>query len=325
MSRSTRRTLLLAGLAACLPYPAVLSAQEAYPSKQITIIVPSSPGGATDIGARLIAKELQASWKQPVIVENKPGASTMIANGMVARAPKDGYTLLLTATSLIQLPAMQSKIPYEVSDLAPVSQTAVSYSILAVPGDFPANNIKELLAKVKSSPDKLTWGSSGPGTTSHIYGEYFNRQSGAEMIHVPYKSASALLADMLGGHVKVGILDVGVTIPHIRSGKMKALAIIGTKRAATLPNVPTFLESGFKGFEQLAWMGVFAPAGTPKDRIEKLSTEISRITKLPAVSKTLADVNLEPVGSTAEEYSAVVKKDMATWKMIIDRGAIKLE
>lgn len=319
-----QRRLALAAAALCV-VPGAAFAQEAYPSKTITIVVPSAPGGANDIGARLIAKELTASWKVPVVVENRAGSSGVLASSLVARAPKDGYTTLLTFTAHVQLPSLNPKLPYDpMKDFVPVSQTALSYSILAVPADFPVNTIKEFVDKVKASPEQMSYGSTGAGTTSHIYGDLFNKQAGTNMVHVPYRSAVSLIGDMIGGHIKVGVTDVGATIPYIRQGKIKPLAIIGTRRAAVLPNVPTFLESGYKGFEQVAWMGFVLPSGVPKDRVDKLSAELARVTKLPAVANHLANVNLEPVGSSADEFAAVINKDYVTWKGIIERSGIRI-
>ena len=316
--------LLLFTAAACTV--CAVHADEVFPSRTMTIVVPSAPGGAPDIGARLIAKEMTSTWKVPVVVDNRPGSSGILASSLVAHAPKDGYTMMLTFTAHVQLPSLNSHLPYDpLKDFVAVSQTSRSYSILAVPADFPANTVQEFVAKVKASPTLMSYGSSGAGTTSHLYGDLFDKQAGTKMNHVPYKSAVLLIQDMMGGHVKVGFTDVGATIPYIRSGKIKALAVIGPNRIPALPNVPTFQESGYKGFEQVAWMGFVVPSGVPKERVDKLSAELARITRSEPVSRQLNDVNLEVVGSTADEFNAVMIKDFTVWKDIIGRSGIKLD
>jgi tripartite-type tricarboxylate transporter receptor subunit TctC len=316
--------LLGISLAACFTAPLALAAE--YPIKPVTLVVPFPAGGITDSVARLIAKELTVSWKQTVLVDNRPGASGAIGTEAVARAPKDGYTALFTITSHIQLPALQPKLRYDaLKDFEPVSQVALSSSILAVSPSFPVSSAKELIAKLKAEPDKHAYGSYGMGTTSNIYGELFKKEAGVGMTHVPYKGAAPLVNDLLGGVLSIAFVDTGTAMPHLKAGKIKPLAIIGTRRSSVLPTVPTFDEVGLRGFEPYAWMGILMPAGTPKDLAQKMSAEVARIVKDPAMQTRLAESNLEPVASTPAEFAAALRKDSQTWKRVIELGDVKME
>jgi tripartite-type tricarboxylate transporter receptor subunit TctC len=302
------------------------TAQAAYPSQPITLVVPFAAGGLTDTVARLLAKEMSATWKQTVLVDNRPGASGAIGAGQVARANKDGYTALFTITSHVQLPWLQPKMPYDsVKDFDPVSQVALSTSILAVSPSFPVNSAKELVAKLKAEPDKHAYGSYGVGTTSNIYGELFKKEAGVSMQHVPYKGAAPVVNDLLAGVLNIAFVDVGTAMPHLKAGKLKPLAIIGTQRSPLMPTVPTFQELGYKGFEPYAWMGILMPAGTPRDRIALMAAEVNRIVKTPEMEKRLREYNLEPVGNSPAEFAAVLVKDSQTWKQVIELGGVKLE
>ena len=316
--------LMGVAIAACMAAPAALAAD--YPSKPVTLVVPFPAGGITDSVARLIAKELADSWKQTVLVDNRPGASGSIGTDAVARAPKDGYTALFTITSHIQLPALQPKLRYDaLKDFEPVSQVALSSSILAVSPSFPVNSTKELIAKLRAEPDKHAYGSYGMGTTSNIYGEVFKKEAGVTMTHVPYKGSAPLVNDLLGGVVNIAFVDTGTAMPHLKAGKIKPLAIIGTHRSAVLPAIPTFDELGLKGFEPYAWMGILLPAGTPADVVQKLAAEVNRIVKEPAMQKRLMESNLEPVDSTPAEFANTLRRDSQIWKRVIDLGGVKLE
>ncbi|MCX8497074.1 MAG: tripartite tricarboxylate transporter substrate binding protein [Akkermansiaceae bacterium] len=297
-----------------------------YPTKTVTLVVPFPAGGITDSVARLIAKELAESWKQTVVVDNRPGASGAIGTEAVARASKDGHTALFTITSHIQLPALNPKLRYDaLKDFEPVSQVALSSSILAVSPSFPVNSTKDIIAKLKAEPDKHAYGSYGTGTTSNIYGELFKKESGVNMTHVPYKGAAPLVNDLLGGVLNIAFVDTGTAMPHLKAGKIKPLAIIGTQRSAVLPAVPTFDELGLKGFEPYAWMGILMPAGTPEDVVQKMATEVRRIVKDPAMQKRLTESNLEPVASTPAEFAATLRRDGQTWKRVIEAGGVKME
>lgn len=297
-----------------------------YPLQPVTLVVPFPAGGITDNIARLIAQELSTAWDKPVLVENRVGASGTIGAAAVARAPKDGYTALFTITTHVQMPALQRKLTYDaVKDFAAVSQIGMSTSALVVTSDFPAKTLQELVAVLKAEPGKYSYGSTGVATTSHIYGELFKKEAGVDLAHVPYKGAAPMVTDLLGGHIRIAVLDTGTALPYLQSGKLRALAALGTKRSSTLPDVPTFQQAGYAGFEPYAWIGLFLPAGTPQVRVDRMSTEVARIIAKPEVQKKMRDLNIEPVGSSAAEFSVVLRNDADTWKRVIDKTGIRLE
>ncbi|AQV94340.1 ABC transporter substrate-binding protein [Cupriavidus necator] len=328
-----RSARLRAAVAAMLlaAIPAAVSAAESasaepYPSRPLTIVVPSVAGNVNDAVARLIGQELTKTWGQPVIVDNKPGAGATTGTKYVARAAKDGYTALLTFTAHVQNPTLYPRIGYDpITDFAAVSEVANSSSILAVSPDFPARSLPALVALVKANPGKYPYGSYGAGTTGHIMGELFKREAGLEMDHVAYKGGAPLATDLAAGHVKIGFIAVGTAMPLLKGGKLIPLAITGRERSALLPGVPTFGEAGYKGFEPETWMGLLFPAGVPKARVDALSREVARIVRLPEIAKKMQDLNLVPVGGTPEAFAAVMKNDRDKWSRIISDVGITLE
>ena len=332
MNHATRRrtlALTLTAAAALWSMAAPLAAHAAdapYPSQPVTFVVPFPPGAITDNIARLLAGELSAAWKVPVLVENRPGASGMIGTGQVARAAKDGYTALFTITTHVQMPALATKMPYDaVRDFVPVTQVALSRSLLAVGPGFAATDMKDFIAKVKAAPGKYSYGSYGTGTTGHIVGELFKKQAGVDLVHVPYKGGAPLLNDLLAGHIQIAIIDAGTSTPYLKAGKYRGLGIIGTKRAPVFPDIPTFGELGLEGFEPYAWMGMLMPAGVPKERVDRMSSELARIIARPDINKKLQELNLEPVGSNSDEFAEQLRRDAVTWKKVIELGNIRLD
>lgn len=311
---------LLAALATCG------AAQEAYPSRSLTIVVPSVAGNVNDAVARIIGQELTKAWGQPVIVENVPGAGTTTGTRQVAKAQKDGHTALLTFTAHVQNPALLPNPGYDaIGDFTAVSLVAKSSTILAVSPDFPARELRELVKLVKANPGKYPYGSYGVGTTGHILGELLKRQAGLEMAHVPYKGGAPLATDLAAGHVKIGLIAVGTAMPMLQAGKLIPVAIAGSSRSALLLNVPTFAESGYQGFEPDAWMGLLFPAGVPKARAEALSREVARIVRLPDVAARMRNLNLEPVGNTPEEFGQILRSDHEKWAQVIRQLGVKYE
>jgi len=309
-------------LAAMSPLPA---AAQAYPSKPIKVIVPYAPGGATDILGRMVAAKLQESWGQSVVVENKPGASGVLGNDLVAKAPPDGYTVLLGITAIVQSATLM-KLPYDpYKDLIPVSQLAVSTSLLTVPAGTPVKTLAEYVALVKSQPGKHGYGSFGNGTSAHIQGELFKSQTGVDMAHVPYKGSAPMLNDLLGGQLSAAFLDVGSSRGQLKAGSIKALAATGTERLKMLPDVPTFAELGLKNFEPRGWFGYFLPAGTPPAVVAKLGAELARIIRSPEVSAKIEELGLLPSGNTPEQFAAIVKGDGAIYAKLIKDLNIKLD
>lgn len=321
-----RRLAVLALASAALAPMAHASDTERYPSKPITIVVPAVAGNVNDAVARLIGQELTKSWGQAVVIDNKPGAGATTGTKFVAQAPKDGYTALLTFTAHVQNPSLFPNIGYDpIKDFVGVSELATSATILAVSPDLPVRTLPELVALVKGSPDKYPYGSYGTGTTGHILGELLKREAGLQMEHVPYKGGGPLATDLAAGHVKLGLIAVGTARPLLQSGRLVPVAITGAKRSDLLPNVPTFLELGYKGFEPDAWMGLLMPAGTPPARVAALSKEIARIMRLPEIDKRMRELNLVPIGNTPQEFDAVLRSDLDKWARFVRELGIKIE
>jgi tripartite-type tricarboxylate transporter receptor subunit TctC len=326
-SKTSRRALNrwalgLTVAAVCMPLGV---RAQSYPAKPIRVIVPYAPGGATDILGRMVAAKLQDAWGQTVVVENKPGASGVLGNDLVAKAPADGYTVLLGITAIVQNATLM-KLPYDpYKDLIPVSQLATSSSLLAVPAATPAKNLAEYVALVKSQPGKHGYGSYGNGTSAHIQGELFKSQTGVDMAHVPYKGSAPMLNDLLGGQLSAAFLDVGSSRGHLKSGSIKAFAVTGTERLKLIPDVPTFAELGYKNFEPRGWFGYFLPAGTPAPVVAKLAAELARIIHLPEVTARIDELGLQPAGNTPEQFAAIVRGDGAVYAKLIKDLNIKLD
>jgi len=331
MKLTTSSTLLRAASTAGLLALAALTFSSAcqaqsYPNRRITFVVPYPAGGATDVTARLLANKLSEAWKQPVVVENKSGAGGVVGNDYVAKAQPDGYTVLVAITQIIQAPSLVQKLPYDVfKDLAPVTQVALSTIVLTVPEQQPVKSVKELVDLAKANPGKMPYGSFGNATTSHLYGELLKKKADIDMTHVPYRGAAPLLNDLLANTVTAAFADLTTAGPHIKAGKVRALAVGGEKRRTHLPDVPTLAELGFAGFEAEGWIGVFVPAGTPKDIVQKLSEELARIIASPEGVAGLEAVSLMPVGGTADAFEAALRRDHARWADVVKAVGVKGE
>ena len=328
MEYSRRRWLAQAaalGGAAALPsWPA--RADGTYPSRPLRLVVPYPAGGGADTIARLIGQQLTQSWKQPVVVDNKPGASGILGNDTVAKAAPDGYTMLLAITAMIQSPSLYRKMPYSVErDFLPVSLVARSSDLFVVPSRIPARTLAEFIAMAKASPGKLSYGSYGNGTSSHLHGEQFKIQAGIDLVHIPSQGAAPLVSDILGGQVDSAFVDVTSANSYLAGGKFRVLGITGTQRHAALPAVPTFAEAGLNGFEPNGWFGFFLPAGTPRPIADKLAAEVGRIVKQPEVSQRLAAMGLQPVASSPAELATVVSNDTPKWAEIVRAARIQLD
>lgn len=323
----TRRDALLAlaaGATAPLATDVFAQSAETFPSKPVKLVVPFPPGGATDLTARLLAGKLAEIWGQSVIVDNRAGASGMIGSEQVARSPADGYTLLCTITTHIQNSSLYAKVPYDpIKDFEPISQICLSYLTLVVKPDFPARDLKEFIALVKANPGKHTYGSFGIASSSHIVGERFEKVAGLDMTHVPYKGSAPMMTELLGGSVSSAWADVSTATPHIAAGKLRPLVVTGAKRTPTLSAVPTLGESGYPGFEPLGWVGLLAPARTPRAVIDRISRDVMRVVAMPDVQKRLNEQTLVPVGDSPESFAATLKRDMALWAQIVAQTSIK--
>jgi tripartite-type tricarboxylate transporter receptor subunit TctC len=299
---------------------------QSYPDRRITFVVPYPAGGATDVAARLLATRLSDAWKQTVVVENKSGAGGIIGNDFVAKAPADGYTVLIAITQIIQAPSLVSKLPYDVfRDLAPVTQVALSPIVLTVPDAQPLRSFKDLIDLAKANPGKYPYGTFGNATTSHLYGELLKKTAGIDMTHVPYRGSAPLLNDLLGNQVTAAFVDLTTAGPQLSAGKVRALAVGGEQRKAQLPDVPTLAELGYTGFEAEGWVGVFLPAQTPKDIVTKLSAELARIIASAEGIAGLQALNLVPVGGTGELFEATLRRDFARWEKVAKTAGVKGE
>jgi tripartite-type tricarboxylate transporter receptor subunit TctC len=317
------RYIAAAGLLPCVAASA--GAQQVYPTKPIRIISPYPPGGTTDILARLVGPKLTESWGQPVIVDNRPGGNTIIGSEAMVKSPPDGHTLLSILTSHVIIPNL-TPTPYDVvKDFAAVATIASTQLVLVIHPSIPARNLQELIALAKAKPGQLNYGSGGSGTVTHLAGEFFNMQSGVKTQHIPYKGSAQALTDVMGGQVHMYFSPPIVAIPHIKSGRLRAIAISGDTRLSTLPELPTAIESGLKGFVLNIWYGFLAPAATPGAVINKWGSEIARILAMPEIREKLLSQGMEPFTSTPDQFAALIKSDLAKFTKIIKTANIRLE
>jgi len=293
--------------------------QETYPSKPIRMVCPFPPGGTTDLVARLVALKLTEAWGQQVVVDNRPGAGGIIGTEMVAKAPSDGYTILLgSITTHAVNPALYKKLDFDpIKDFAPVSLVVSSPQLLAVHPAVPAKSVKELIALAKAKPGQLNYGSAGTGTSPHLTFELFKRMASIDVVHVPYKGTGPAITDLVGGQVQMMITGIVALMPHVKSGKLRALAVTSAKRVSALSDVPTVAESGVPGFDVSSWFGVFLPAHTPRTILTKMNGEIRLILEQPSVRQRLIDQGADPASNTPEEFAAYVKAEMARWGEVV--------
>ncbi|MFL6623439.1 MAG: Bug family tripartite tricarboxylate transporter substrate binding protein [Sulfurifustis sp.] len=290
-----------------------------YPSKPIKLIVPFPAGGTTDILARVIGQELTKAWGQQVIVENRPGAGGNIGADVVAKSTPDGYTLLMgtVGTHGINV-SLYKKMPYDaVKDFAPITLVAAVPNLLVVHPSVPVKSVKELIDYAKANPGKLSFASSGNGTSIHLSGELFKSMTGVEMTHVPYKGSAPAITDLLGGQVNLMFDNMPSILPHVKNGKLRALAVTSAKRSPAIPDAPTIAESGVPGYEASSWFGVLAPGGTPKPIVTKLNKEIVRILHSPEIKERLSGQGAEPVGNTPEQFAAHIKAEIDKWAKVV--------
>jgi len=304
-----------------------LNAATAFPTKPIRIIVAYTPAGTTDILARALAQKMSEAWGQPVIVDNRPGANGNIGTEVAARAVPDGHSLVMATagTHGINVSLYRKLGWHPVKDFAPVSLTAMVPNIMVVNNSLPVKNVKEFVAHVKANPGKLSYGSPGNGSTAHLSMELFKSMTGANLVHIPYKGSAGVLTDVMGGQIAVTIDNMPPYVPQVRAGKIRALAVSTAKRSSAMPDVPTIAEAGVTGYEAGAWFGLLAPAGTPKAVVAQLSAESARILKLPDVSKRISELGAEPVGSTPEEFGALIQSEIAKWAKVIKDANVELQ
>jgi tripartite-type tricarboxylate transporter receptor subunit TctC len=298
-----------------------------YPSKPIKMIVPFPAGGTTDVMARVISQELTRSWGQQVVVENKPGAGGNIGSDAVAKSPPDGYTLLMgtVGTHGINV-SLYKNMPFDpVKDFEPITLVTAVPNILVVHPSLPVKSVKELINHAKSNPGKLNFASSGNGTSIHLAAELFKTMTGVQMAHVPYKGSAPALTDLIGGQVQLMFDNMPSALPHVKAGKLKAVAVTSSKRSPALPDVPTIAESGVPKFEATAWFGALAPRGTPKEIVTKLNKEMARILQTSEVKERLLAQGAEPIGNSPEQFAAHIKAEIAKWERVVKESGAKVD
>ena len=300
-----------------------------WPTKPVKIIMPSLPAGSPDRVTRMVAEKLSVRWGQPVVVEYKPGATTVIGTDFVARAPADGYTLLSTFTSLVQAPALLPKVPWDAErDFTPVVQFIRSEVILLVRSDSPYKTLGEFIAGAKTAKANgapLNYASFGNASSFHIYGEALKRGAGIDLTHIPYKGESASIVDLIGGQVVSSFNSIGTAMPHIKSGRVRPLALVGSVRSKVLPEVPTFGEAGVAKLDTSGWFGMLAPAGTPRSIVDKIANDTAQILALPEVTEILRGQGLEPTGLGPDAFARFLHEDLLRWKSLTQELGIKAD
>ena len=329
LMRHCRPLLCHALMAAIAAFSIALPAraQETFPTKAIRLVVPYPPGGASDVTARLIGQKMTEAWGQQVVIDNRPGANGIVALEHVAKQPADGYTLLLANLGPNAInPAIYSKLPYDpIKDFAPITLTTLVPQVLVVAPAFDAKTLKELLDYARANPGRLNYGNGGNGSSNHLGVELMASLAGVSLTPVPYKGDAQAMTDVMSGQVALTLPTVVAATPHIRSGKLRALAV-GTKaRVASLPDVPTMQEAGVPGYESFSWGGVMAPAGTPGSIIVRLHTEFARILKLPDIQEKLAGLGATISASGPAEFSAFLQAEIRKWDGVAKRANIRLE
>ena len=296
---------------------------QAYPAKPVRIVVPSSAGGGTDIIARVLAPELSKRLGQQVVVDNRPGAGTMIGIEIVANSPADGYTLLMGLSTLAINSALYKKVPYDpVRDFAPITLATTSASILVVHPSLPVKTLKDLIAFARARPGQLNYASAGTGTYPHMTYELFLSMAKLKMVHIPYKGTGPAMIDMIAGQVASMAATVITGMPHIRSGRLRALGITSLKRSEAAPDIPTVAEAGLPGFESLQWYGLLAPAKTPPDIVRRLNREMVEILRLPDIKKRFAADAVDTVGNAPEEFARHIRAELDKWEKVAREAGI---
>ena len=304
-----------------------VSVQGNYPAKAVTLIVPFSPGGPTDIFARAAGRKMGELLGQQFVIANRDGAGGVIGTDLVAKASPDGYTLLWNGSGPLTIePVYRARLPYDaVRDFSPVTLVASTPNVIAVNPAVPVRTLGELLALARANPGRITFGSTSQGGSPHMSAELLKAMTKVDMVHVPYKGASPMLADLMGGQIQVGFDNLPSTIGHIRSGKVRGIAVTTTRRWPGAPDLPTVAESGVPGYEVSGWFGLLAPAGTPAPILELMQQTIAAALKLPEVSRQMFELGAEPVGNTPEEFARVVAAEVRKWRGVVETVGLKVE
>ncbi|XRC95793.1 tripartite tricarboxylate transporter substrate binding protein [Ottowia sp. VDI28] len=321
---------MAAAAAGALAAPFVSARAEdakAYPSKPIRLVVPFTPGGSTDILGRTIGLQLTQAWHQPVVIENVPGAGGSIGADKVAKAPADGYTLLMGHIGTLAVtPSLYAKLPYDpIKAFAAVAWVARVPNVLVVHPSVPAKTVQELVAYAKANPGKINYGSGGNGSAAHIATEYLKLQTGTQMQHVPYKGTAPAVTDLVAGQIQLMFTGVPAVMTQVKAGQLRAIAVSSPQRVKAVPELPTVAESGYPGFEADQWYGVVAPANTPKDVITKLNQQINLMLSSPEVGGRLASEGAEPTPNPPEVFAKLITSEIARWRTVIQQGKVKVE
>jgi tripartite-type tricarboxylate transporter receptor subunit TctC len=300
---------------------------QSYPVKPIRFYTPYPPGGTTDILARIFGAKMHEAWGQPVIVEAKPGAGGNIGADFVAKAPPDGYTILMGASGPLAINAsLFSKLPYDpAKDFAPVVLSASVPLVLITHPSLPVKNVREFIALIKARPGQFNYASAGPGSPQHLTAEMFKFMAKVEMTHIPYKGSGPAIVDLVGGQIPFAFESMIPVLPHVKSGKLRGLAVTSAARSPVLPEIATVAESGVAGFESIAWYGVVAPAGTPRDIVAKLNGEMARIANLPDIKQRLIEMGSPPVAGTPEQFGALIKSEIPKWGKVVKQAKVSLD
>lgn len=323
--RTSRRTALAALGALMLPAFAQAADDPAWPTKAVKLMVPFSPGGPTDIVARLLAEKLQAAWKQPVVMEYKPGGGTIVGTQYIATSPPDGYMLGMAITAYMVNPSLRPDLPYDTKkDLTGVSQLALAHFGLFAHPSAPFDTIPELIAYAKKNPGKLSFATPGIGTGTHLAGELLNHMAGIDMVHVPYKGSAPAQQDVIGGRVPVLFDVLFSSMPFVKDGRMKVLGLSSPKRAVSNPDIPLISET-VPGFSAMSVIGVIAPAGLPGALRSRIGADIAKAVKSPELTAKMGELGMEPVGSTPAEYNALINTEIDKWAKVVKTAGIKLD
>jgi tripartite-type tricarboxylate transporter receptor subunit TctC len=316
----------LIALVLCSLFVVAAGAQDAYPSRPLKFILPFPPGGGTDILGRVIAERLSASLGQPVVTENRGGAGGNVGAEAAAHSAPDGYTIVLVAPSLAISPSLYSKLNYDpVKDLAPIGLVATVPNVMITNPAVEAKNLQEFIALARSRPGAMNYGSGGAGTSNHLAGELFNIVTGARLVHVPYKGVNLAMQGVLAGEIQLVFIGIPAALPHIKAGKLRALALVAPQRSPALPEVPTVAEAGLRDFEVTTWYGIMTPAGTPRPIVSRLNAELVKIMHAPDVKERLAAMATDPLTSTPEEFAAYLKREIAKWGDVVRKANLKAD
>ncbi|MPZ46056.1 MAG: tripartite tricarboxylate transporter substrate binding protein [Betaproteobacteria bacterium] len=312
--------------AAALLFWACIGYAQTYPARQIRIVVPFAPGGGTDIMTRIMLPKLSELLKQQLIVDNRPGAGSRIGTELVAKAPADGYTVLIVDTAFMTNPSLYSKLPYNSErDLTPVSLLATAPVIMIVHPSVPVRAVKELVALARAQPGALNFASGGPGSSTHLGVELLKYVAKIDLVHIPYKGTGPAVADVLGGQVTMMFAGISSVRQHVENGRLRAIAVTGERRSPAMPQVPTFGEAGMKAVDASSYWGALAPARTPQDVVNKLSTTMAQVLKMPDVREKLAELGFDPIGGGPSEYAALIARETDKWAKVIKAAGVKLD